>query len=139
LFVPFNARDRDPRTLFPAVVKLVSQSEFSGISGLDAALGLALGAVILLTVLLPPVLWLELTLAKRPLSRGIRALLIGQGIVGVGGVFLTFIWMSLNMSSLMFGNDVDPAAPGFSVILVAELVSCAASTAFGLFPRLSVA
>ena len=104
---------------------------------LGVAVWLALGAVILFTALLPPVLWLELTFAKRPLSRGMRALLIGQGIVGVGGVVLTIFCMSLTMSYFMFGGDTDPAAPGFSVIIVAELVYCAASTAFGLFPRLA--
>jgi len=135
--VAFNARDRGPRTLFGAVVELASPKEFGGAGALGVALWLALGAVILFTALLPPVLWLELTFAKRPLSRGMRALLIGQGIVGAGGVVLTILCMSLNMSYFMFGGDTDPAAPGFSVIIVAESVYCAASTSFGLFPRLA--
>ena len=133
--VPFNARNRDPRTVFGAVVEMMS-SESGDMGALGVALWLAAGAVILLTALLPPVLWAELTLAKRPLSRRMRALLIGQGVVGVGGVFLTLVLMSINMAYFGFGNETDPAAPGMTVIIVSELVYCAASIAFGLFPRL---
>jgi len=132
--VPFNARDRHPRRLFPAILKLVSGSDFSG--AFEFALYLATAAVILFTALLPLALWMELTHAKRPLSRGMRTLLIVQGIVGIGGVVLTFILMSINMAYFGFGNETDPAAPGFTVIIVSELAYCAASAAFGSFPRL---
>jgi hypothetical protein len=89
--------------------------------------------IILLTIGLPPVLWLELAVAPRPLSRRTRFLLIGQGLVGFVGVVLTAACMLIMSLNFGFGADAssDPAA-GFYVILASEAMFALASLFLGL-------
>jgi hypothetical protein len=130
--VPFNARPTSkPATLFASLLDFWSSSELSVVELLTMLL---LELVVVFTVLLPPILCLELARARRPLSSRMRALLIGQGVLGVGGVILTAICMSLDLSYFMFGGDVDPEAFGFFFILATELGSAAASALFGILP-----
>jgi hypothetical protein len=132
----FNASTTaEPRTLIGALAELSSSNELGHAGALETILWLLLDGVMLLTALLPPVLWLELTLARRPLSRRMRVLLIVQGIVGFAGVALTVLWMSLTMSYFGFGGDTDPAAPGFGVIVVSEIVYSIVSVLLGTFSR----
>jgi hypothetical protein len=131
--VPFNARQTSkPATLLASLLDFWSSGELTVVEQLTVLL---LELVVVFTVLLPPILCLELARTRRPPSSWLRALLIGQGILGVGGVILTTISMSLDLSYFMFGGDTDPAGYGFFFILATELGSAAASALFGVLPR----
>jgi len=90
--------------------------------------------VILLTLSLAPVLWLELAFARRPLSRRTRFLLIGQGLVGFIGVVLTAACMLIRSLHFGFGADPQPddTAAGFYVILATEGIFALASLFLGV-------
>ena len=51
-----------------------------------------------------------------------RLLLIGPGFVGLAGVELTALCMSLAMAYCGFGGDRDPESAGFYVILAFQAV-----------------
>jgi hypothetical protein len=125
-----GVRTDQQRTLISAL-ELPSKSE----PALSALLTLLCDLVIVLTVCLPPLLWVELTVAARPLSRRVRALLIGQGLVGLVGVALTAFCMLLTMLCC-FGFSVSsspaPVSGGFYAILVFEVVFALASVFLGV-------
>jgi len=119
----FSLRDTGrPRTLLAAVVSMGST---------DGPGAFFFGRIfcvpILLTVFLPPLLWVELAIARRPLSGRMRALLIGQGVLGAGGIALTVICMSLSLAYFGFGGDSDPESAGFYIIPACESVFVLAS------------
>lgn len=89
--------------------------------------------IILLTISLPPVLWLELAIAPRPLSHRTRFLLIGQGLVGFVGVLLTAACMLIMSLHFGFGGDARAdSAAGFYVILASEAIFALASLLLGV-------
>ena len=123
----------EPHTLIAAMGKLVGR-EAAG----ERLVMLAAAGVILLTTCLPPLLWVELTFAQRPLSRRMRLLLIGQGFVGLAGVALTALCMSLAMATFGFGGDRDRESAGSYVILGLQAAFALASLALARRPAMGV-
>jgi hypothetical protein len=125
-FVPFSPRPPDrPRTLVSAMADLVSHAD-------SAVVPLVACVPIVVAACLPPLLWVELAVAERPLSRRMRALLIGQGAVGLAGIALTALCMSLALSYFGFGGDTDPTSAGCGVILAFQAVFVVASVVRGV-------
>lgn len=126
----FGLRDSTkPRTLAAAVVSMGS-SDSAG----SFLFGLAFGAPICLAVFMPVLLWVELGIAKRPFTGKTRALLIGQGLLGAGGVALTLLCMSLSLAYFGFGGNSDPESASFYIIPACEAVFVLASLVVGLSP-----
>jgi hypothetical protein len=63
-----------------------------------------------------------------------RALLIGQGVLGAVGIALTVICMSLSLAYFGFGANSDPESAGFYIIPACEGVFVLASVVVGLLP-----
>lgn len=115
-------------TLIGAIGDIVS----SGPHDLTMLVTVPCVLVILMTVCLPPLLWLELAVSRRPLSRRTRFLLIAQGLVGFVGVALTGACMLIPMLHVFGGSQSDDVSSGFGVILAAETVFALTSLVLGL-------
>lgn len=123
---------RRPNTLIAAIVELMSADPHDVLTTLVVALPWCL--VVLLTVCLPPLLWLELAVAPRPFSRWTRSLLIVQGLVGLfAGIPLTFLLMAIGSMQIGWGvTQSDDSSAGFYVILAAGGIFSVASLILGL-------
>lgn len=131
LFVVRYSDRPEPRTLAGAIAELgPAHAEDAAV----ALMSLAGCLVILVAVCLPPLMWVELSLARHPLSRRMRALLIGQGVVGLVGTGCTALAMALTLTYFGFGGNTDPASDGSVVIVICEVIFALASLIAGIWP-----